>query len=72
MQSYAFSLMVLPMRCMGDEPHHDTGDKTGGRHSDEPAQVDPTHHAPVDGAPVTVAKTHANDSTGYALSRGNR
>lgn len=62
---------LVPVGSVGDETHQTTRDETSGGHSDEPTHVNPGNHAPVDSAPVTVAETDADDSTGDTLSGGD-
>lgn len=58
-------------RCIDNDTHQAAGHDTCDGQRDEPAQVDPGDHAPVDGAPSARAETDANRGTGDALRRGD-
>ena len=52
-----------------DDAHEAARDDTGHGQGDEPTEVDPRDHAPVDRAPCTRAETDADRGTGDALRR---
>lgn len=60
-----------PVRRKGDEAHEDARNQSGHGHRDEPAEVDPRHHAPVDGTPVAVAEADADNGARDALGGGD-
>lgn len=51
-----------------EAPGNDTSDRKG----DNPTEVDPRNHTPVDGSPGTIAKTDTDGGTSDTLRRGNR
>lgn len=61
------SALVPPSRRINNNPHQAPRNDTCAWQGDEPAHVDPSHHAPIDGSPGAVAETHADGSTRYAL-----
>lgn len=61
----------LPVRGEGDETHQAAGNETGGGDGNDPSEVDPGDHAPVDGSPVTVAETDADNGASDALGGGD-
>lgn len=62
---------LLPVGGIRDETHEAAGDETRDGHGDEPTEVDPSNHAPVDGAPIAVAQTDTDDGASDALSGGD-
>ena len=56
-----------PPWSVDDEGHQAARDDTGTRQGDDPAAVDPADHAPVQGTPVAVAQTDADNGAGDAL-----
>jgi len=70
-------LPVIPLRRdaetrgVDDGAHEQARDETSRGQGDDPTEVDPGDHAPVDGAPVTVAKTNTHGSAGNTLRCGD-
>ena len=71
LQRRALSSDGEPVGGIGDETHQATGDGTSDGHGDEPTEVDPSDHAPVNSTPITVAKTNTDNGAGDALSGRN-
>ena len=47
-----------PTRSVGDHTHKTTDNETSDRKRKEPAEVDPSHHAPIDGAQSAGAESN--------------
>lgn len=62
---------LTPVGRVDDDAHQAARHEAGDGHSNEPTAVDPGNHAPVDGAPVTVAETHTDGTARDALGSGN-
>lgn len=60
-----------PARSVDNEAHENTRDNTSAREGDEPPEVNPGNHTPVDSPPITIAETNAHSSTGDALCGRN-
>lgn len=60
-----------PSRSINDNTHQTTRHDTRNRQRNDPTEVDPRNHAPVNGAPGAVAETHADGGTGDALRGGD-
>lgn len=58
---------VAPARSVDDDAHEAARDDTSDGEGDEPAEVDPADHAPVDGAPGARAETDTDGGTSDAL-----
>ena len=63
------STRVTPAGGIDNDTRETPRDNTGNGESEDPASVDPSHHAPVDGAPRARAETNSDGGTGDALSR---
>ena len=65
------STLEAPARGVDDEAHQHTRDQASDGQGDNPTEVDPGDHAPVDGAPCTRAETDADGGAGDALRGGD-
>ena len=63
--------LVSPARSVDNDAHQAARDDTGGGQGDDPAEVDPGNHAPVDGAPGARAETDTDSCARDALSCGD-
>ena len=61
-----------PARRVDDDAHQAPRKDAGGGQRDDPAHVDPRHHAPVDRPPRTGAEADADSSASDALRGGYR
>ena len=66
------STRVAPARSIDNDAREAPRDNTGNGESEDPATVDPSYHAPVDGAPGSRAETDSDGGTGDALGSGDR
>lgn len=60
-----------PSRCIDDDAHQTPRNDTGDGQGDDPAEVDPPDHTPVDGPPGAGAQTDTDGGTANALSGGD-
>ena len=61
-----------PARSVDDDAHQAARNDTGDGEGDDPAEVNPGDHAPVDGAPCAGAETDADGGASDALRGGDR
>lgn len=66
------SAAITPARSIDDDTHQTSRNDAGNRQSDEPAHVDPSHKAPVDGPPCARAKTNTDSSARNTLRSRHR
>lgn len=59
------------MGSKGNETHENTRDQASRRDSNNPSEIDPSNHAPVDGTPIAVAKTYTYNGASDALGGGD-
>lgn len=59
--------MVTPLWRVDDYTHQTTCNETSDGQGDEPTQVAPGDHSPIDRSPITVAKTDTDCGTDDTL-----
>ena len=62
---------LAPLGGVDENTNHNTRDDTSHWQGDDPAEVDPGDHAPVDGPPGTRAETDTDGGTGDTLGSGD-
>lgn len=63
---------IAPLRRIDDDGHQTAGNDPGDRQRDDPTEIDPSYHPPIDGLDVTRAQAHPDRRARDALRRADR